>query len=174
MINCLRETAEAIGISGHRVNFIQPGKSFNSRYFKILPFSLNHDVPCVGFIIQHEESGNILFLTDTYYSAYRFRNLNNIIIEANYDKEILDSRLRNGSTIAFLRDRVMKSHMSLDTTKQLLKCNDLGAVNNIVLIHLSDNHSHAAKFKSEVTEITGKQVFIAEAGMEISLNKTPI
>jgi uncharacterized surface protein with fasciclin (FAS1) repeats len=63
--------------------------------------------------------------------------------------------------------------MSLDTCKRTLKANDLSQVNNIVLIHLSDGNSDAARFKREVQEVTGKTVWIADAGMEIPFNRTP-
>nr|HRO18749.1 hypothetical protein [Ferruginibacter sp.] len=73
----------------------------------------------------------------------------------------------------FLRDRIFKSHMSLATCKGLLQANDLRQVNNIVLIHLSDGNSNAEKFKREVTELTGKMVHVAEAGMCIPFTKNP-
>jgi len=166
----------AMGVSiSHRTNAIVPGQSFSLGEYKILPFSVKHDcADPVGYLIHHQECGNVLFLTDSYYSEYTFKGLNNIIIEANYCQTILDKRVQDGANPKFLRDRVITSHMSLATCKQLLQANDLSQVNNIVLIHLSDGNSDAKRFRNEVQEVTGKVVYVADAGMVIgNFNKQP-
>lgn len=166
----------AMGVSiAHRANAIIPGQSFLLGEYKILPFSVKHDcADPVGYLINHAECGNVLFLTDSYYCEYTFKGLNNIIIEANYCQTILDKRLNDGANPLFLRDRVITSHMSLDTCKQTLQANDLSQVNNIVLIHLSDGNSDAGRFKKEVQEATGKVVHVAGPGMIIeNFNKQP-
>lgn len=159
----------------HRANAIVPGRSFMLGGFKILPFTVQHDcADPVGYVIHHEECGTVLFLTDSYYCEYTFKGLNNVIVEANYCQTILDKRLEEGSNPLFLRDRVITSHMSLETCKKTLQANDLSQVNNIVLIHLSDGNSDAARFKREVQECTGKTVHVAEAGLVIeNFNKQP-
>lgn len=158
----------------HRAKQVLHETAFSCGSFRIMPFRINHDcADPVGYMINHEETGNILFLTDSYYSDYTFKDLNNIIIEANYCQSILDKRLEDGVNPKFLRDRVLSSHMSLATCKEFLKANDLAGVNNIVLIHLSDGNSDAARFKKEVQEVSGKPVFVADAGMAIEFNKTP-
>lgn len=142
--------------------------------FKILPFDVKHDAAePFGFLINHPDCGNVLFITDSYYVAHTFKNLNNILIEANYDQKIVDQRLKDGNIHVKVRDRVIESHMSLETCKGLLLANDLSAVNNIVLIHLSDGNSNAADFKKQVQDLTGKTVHIAGKDMVIDLNKTP-
>jgi len=165
----------AMGVSiSHRANAITPGQSFLIGEFKILPFSVKHDcADPVGFLINHKETGNVLFLTDSYYCEYTFKGLNNIIIEANYCQSILDKRLEDGTNPLFLRDRVITSHMSLATCKETLKANNLAEVNNVVLIHLSDGNSDAKRFKREVQEATGKTVHVAEPGLTIEFNKQP-
>lgn len=162
-------TGKAIGVvDHHRYNSIVPGKSFEAGGFKILPFETQHDCaePCC-FLINHEECGNVLFLTDTYYSAYTFRGLNQVIVEANYCQKIIDAKVAAGVSPQFLRNRILSSHMSLATCKNFLKANDLSAVQNIVLIHLSDSNSDASRFRDEVAAATGKPVQIADAGLII-------
>jgi len=107
------------------------------------------------------------------YLPYKFAGLNNLILECNYSQEILDSRLSEGNTIEMVRNRVIGSHMSLETCKDVLRANDLTGVNNIVLIHLSDGNSNSALFKTEIRNLTGKSVFIADKGMNIDFNATP-
>lgn len=168
-------THEAMGTTmHHRSRMMYNGESKRISGFTVKAFDTKHDcAEPFGFLIHHPECGNVLFLTDSYYSEYVFPGLNNIIIEANYCQTILDKKVTDGVSQKFLRDRVITSHMSLATCKQTLKANDLSAVNNIVLIHLSDGNSHAVRFKHEVEEATGKAVHIAEPGLTIPFNKNP-
>lgn len=157
-----------------RANIIKVGAAYQLGGFKIMAFDVRHDAAePVGYLIQHEETGKVLFLTDSFYSPGRFNGLNNILIEANYSQEIIDRKVAAGSSPEFLRNRIFKSHMSLDTCKGVLKANDLSYVNNIVLIHLSDSNSNAKQFQEEVTALTGKQVHIADGGIIIPFNKKP-
>ena len=139
--------------------------------FRVSPFDVGHDAnePC-GFLINHEQTGNVLFLTDLIYSKYTFKNLNNIIIEANYDPKIAKRKLGDKE---FLRNRIINFHMSIDTCIDQLKANDLSSVNNIVLIHLSDSNSNEDDFKRRVENATGKTITVADKGIEIKFNKTP-
>lgn len=172
-----RGTMEALelGLDHHRLNTLKAGEIAAVGNFKILPFKVQHDAAePLGFVINHPETGNVVFITDSLYVENTFKNIHNIIIEANFSQEIIDDRLRQGSSPDFLRNRVFKSHMSLATCKATLKANDLSKVHNIVLIHLSDGNSNAAQFKQEVEACTGKQVHVADAGIIIeNFNKTP-
>lgn len=158
----------------HNQKTIQSGEQFSLGGFKVLAFDVKHDAKePLGFLINHDETGKILFLTDTYYCSYTFSKLNNIIIEANYSKKIIDEKIENQALPLFLRNRILKSHFSLENCKKLLSANDLTQVNNIVLIHLSDSNSDENLFKNEVQELTGKNVTIAKNELEIKFNKTP-
>ena len=164
------KTFEALGIKNHRAKEIH-GVALTLGNFKVKAFDVEHDAADPsGFLIAHPETGNILFLTDTVYSPYTFRGLNNIIIEANYDGEIAKRKL---SDMEFLRNRIIQSHMSIDTCIDFLKSNDITAVNNIVLIHLSDSNSHEKAFQYRVAKATGKNVTVAYNGLEMEFNKTP-
>lgn len=158
---------------GHRAKFIQSGKKYRigESAFTVVPFDIRHDAAePLGFLIHHPEMGLTLFLTDSYYSDYSFPPLNNILVEANYSTEIL----REKGLAKFRTDRIIQSHMSLETCCGLLEANDLSQVNNIVLIHLSDSNSNADGFRREVQRRTGKSVTIADAGVVIeNFNKTP-
>jgi phosphoribosyl 1,2-cyclic phosphodiesterase len=168
------ETANEAGCSSHHnTHIIKAGKSFFVGGYHVLPFEVVHDVACFGFLIHHPESGRFVFITDTHYSPFRFKGLNNIIIEANYSQSILENRLENIEIDRSYYDRVMRSHMSLETTMGFLKANELAQVNNIVLIHLSDGNSNAKQFKADITAITAKQVHIAETGKQIPFNNKP-
>lgn len=158
----------------YRAKIIQSGKIETIGSFKVLPFDIKHDAnEPVGFVIKHEECGNVLFLTDTVYSPYKFANLNNIIIEVNFSQEIIDKKLTVDEDKLFLRNRIIQSHFSLENALKLFEVNDISNVNNIVLIHLSDTNSNAKQFKETITKATGKNVVIAENNMNIDFNLTP-
>lgn len=149
------------------------GCQFSVGDFRIVPFSVKHDVPTFGFLIKHEEMGLCAFVTDTHYIPNRFKGLNQILIEANYEERILNDNLMSGKIDNKRYQRVLRSHMSLETCVDALKANDLTGVQNIVLIHLSPQNSDAELFKNKVVEATGKNVNVALKGLVIDFNKQP-
>lgn len=158
----------------HRAKKMQVRINYKIGSFTIFPFNIEHDaVQPFGFLIDHKESGRIVFITDTHYCKYCFPKLNNIIIECNYSHEILEKNIEAGRVPDIVRTRLLKNHMSLDTCKGFLKANDLSRVQNIVLCHLSDGNSNARQFKKEVKELTKKNVFVASKGLKIEFNKEP-
>lgn len=157
-----------------RATMIKSKETVKIGNFKVMAFDVKHDAAePLGFLIEHPDCGKVLFLTDTYYCSYTFPGLNNIIIEANYSKEIIDRKYGADSDKEFLRNRILKSHFSLQNCKDMLSANNLSQVNNIVLIHLSDSNSDEKQFHKEVTELTGKNVTVASNGMVIPFRKTP-
>lgn len=170
-----RGTLSAHGLlDEHRAFVIEQRVKTQIAKFDILPFSIQHDaIEPLGFLIQHEECGKVLFLTDTFYCKYTFPGINNILIEANYDKKIIDKRFGADSPMEFLRNRVLKSHFSIDNCVDMLKANDLSKTNNIVLIHLSEGNSNEKDFIDRVEKATGKNVFVASKGLDIPFNKSP-
>lgn len=173
-INVYATNGTIVGINfpSHNIHPLNKYENINLGPYKILAFDTNHDTrePC-GFLIHHQEMGNTLFLTDTTYCDYTFDGLTNILIECNYSKDIIDDKLSSND---FLRNRVIQSHMSVETAIKTLKANDLSQVNNIVLIHLSDRNSDASMFKKMIEKATGKTVTIAMTGLRIfNFNKTP-
>lgn len=168
-----RGTHEAMGtISSHRTRILHPMIKQSIGKFEVIPFTVQHDAAePLGFLIRHEDCGVVLFLTDTYYSKYVFKQVNHMIVEANYDQEIIDKKLLEDKK--FLRDRVLTSHLSIQTCLELLAANDLSTVRNIVLIHLSNSNSNAAEFKTKVERQTGKIVTIADPGVVVNLSKQP-
>ncbi len=162
-------THTAMGtITHHKARMLHNRTSIDIGGFYVMGFDVRHDVKePFGFLIYHKECGVTLFLTDTKYSPYKFKGLNNIIIEANYDQKILDKRGVTKESPQFLNDRVINSHMNIDNCLDVLRCNDLTNVNHIVLIHLSDRNSNAKDFKTRVENVTGKTVSVADAGLII-------
>jgi len=148
-------------------------KTFQVGSFKVMFFPCQHDVPTNGFLLEHPECGKVLFATDTYYIKYKFKGLNNLILETNYSKEIINRKIAENGIGSFLKDRILRSHFSLENAIEFLNENDLSQVNTINLIHLSSSNSNAKEFQQKVSEATNKLVTVLDKGLTIDFNKNP-
>jgi phosphoribosyl 1,2-cyclic phosphodiesterase len=157
-----RGTAEALGISGHRLNIIKAKQQFRIGTWAILPFETQHDAAePLGFLLANQDGEKCLYLSDTMYCKYRFHGLTHVAIECNYSLDILKRNVEAGAVPKELKGRILKSHFSLENVKDFLRANDLSKVQEIWLIHLSDNNSDAQRFKREIQSLTGKPIYIA-------------
>jgi len=157
-----RGTAEALGISGHRINVIKTKQQFRIGAWAILPFETQHDAQePLGFLLANQAGDKLLYATDTYYIRYKFHGLTHIMVECNYSLDILNRNVEAGAVPKELKNRLLKSHFSLENVKRFLQANDLSKVEAIFLLHLSDGNSDAERFKREIQSLTGKPTYIA-------------
>jgi phosphoribosyl 1,2-cyclic phosphodiesterase len=157
----------------NRVKAIYPERGYFIGSYKIIPFEVQHDVPTLGFLISHPESGNILFATDTYMLEYTFSGLNHILIEDNYSDEILENNIIYKGLNPMMRQRLLFSHLEHETCKTILRSLDLRQVRNIILLHLSDGNSNARLFVKEIAEEFCINTIAANKEVNISFNLTP-
>lgn len=156
-------TADILGISGHRLRPVVARQQFTIGTWTILPFEVEHDAAePLGFILANRSGDKLLFATDTYYIRYRFTGLTHIMVECNYSMSILRENITAGRVPAVMKNRLLRSHFSLENVKEFLRANDLQRVQEIWLLHLSDNNSDEELFKREIQALTGKQVMIAK------------
>lgn len=158
----LRQTTEA-----------KAGKGIRVGSFKILPFKAFHDIPCLGYYIHHPDMGFLLFLTDSFMTENRFKEVNHMLVECNYSDTALQAAIDRGDTHIAMRRRLMTTHMELDTVAKFISSHDLSNTYNIILIHLSRFNSDRKEFTEKLTKTTGKTIMIAEAGMKMDLLNTP-
>lgn len=153
---------------------IEKGRGYRFGDFKVMPFEVKHDVPCVGYIIMHPEMGRLIFVTDTMTISQRMPDhITQVMIETNYADDILERNIESGAMPVAMRKRLMFSHMELGTAKRLLERMDLSEVANIVLIHLSSANSDEERFVREMAISTGKLVYAADEGREFNLSLEP-
>ena len=157
-----QETAGELNVSGYRVKIIEPLKQFKIGTWTVLPFPLEHDVFNLGYLLANKAGEKLLYATDTYYCRYKFNGLTHILIECNHSYDILAANVANGSVSVERKNRLIRSHFSLENVKEFLKANDLSRVREIYLIHLSGGNSDAEQFKREIMALTGKVVIVAE------------
>ena len=134
--------------------------------FKVSSFECIHDVPCVGYLIEHPDSGmKMLYATDTRYIKYMFRGLTAILLEANYSEEYVnreEAKYRH----------VLEGHLSIETTIECIKANMNDGLKNIILCHLSTGNSDPEAFRESVKAIVpdGVKVDIATPKLTVELN----
>lgn len=154
-------TIEALGLESHRLHSIEFRKWFRVEDWRVMAFPTVHDAPdsCSFLVCRDDE--RLLYLTDTAYSPFRFKGLTRLMIECNYDPEILKRNVEQGLVDRAVMRRVIRNHMSLPRVKDFLRATDLSKVREIVLIHLSADNSHAERFKQEIQKLTGNVTRIA-------------
>lgn len=162
-------TAEALGVSGHRLNtfYKSPDRSWQYNYkilkdLFIIPFEAVHDVaePVSFFIKTKSDDQRLVFVTDTAYMKYKIPDCDVLMIECNYVKSVLDEKVDQGKINTSLRNRIVKNHMSLETLVEALKAADLSRCKKIYILHLSDGNSDEALIKRTIQETTGVEVVI--------------
>lgn len=143
------------------VTVAAPHRMLHIQTLDITSFFVHHDVPCYGYQIQSTVTGEkLLYITDTAYVDYTFTGITHLLIEANYEQEIIMDKVREKKVSACLAERVIQTHMSIETLLQLLNANAMKTVRQIYLLHLSDSNSDAARFKAQVQQQTGAEVYV--------------
>lgn len=163
-------TAEALGVSGHRLKTF---RSFEkARYYLeviegliVLPFEAVHDVAePVSYYIRtysrYDKEESLVFVTDTAYIKYKIPACDVLMIECNYVKSVLDEKDKQGEIDVSLRNRIVKNHMSLETLVEALKAADLSRTKRIYVLHLSDLNSDEEIIKRTIQERTGIEVVV--------------
>lgn len=157
------QTADQGGIPMDYVRAIKHGVTFQLGTWAIMPYLVKHDAgePLAFHLHSTATDERLLYITDAPFSQYRFPGLTHIMIEANYDLDTLRDNVASGVVHPAAKRRIIRTHFSIQTAIQFLKATDLSRVQEIHLIHLSDNNSDAARFQKRVQEATGKVVKVA-------------
>lgn len=167
----LQNVYDARRIHDRRAVALEVGKTYRLGKFLVKPFDVEHDVPCVGYLIHHPSMGLMIFATDTCALDYTVPGLNHVLIECNYSVASLTKAIEEHRTDVSQVKRLAKSHMEFETTKAFLRRNDLSEVAEVVLIHLSGNNADEKRFVEEIQAMTGKPTYAAHAGMKLELVK---
>lgn len=110
--------------------------------FIIQTFEAPHNVPNYGFLIKTPTNERILFLTDTTGVNLRFRDVDCIMVECNFDDDTLLDNLANHDVSMSHPEY----HLGLNDCAEFCKQNISASTKQIILIHISHtnvNESHA-------------------------------
>ena len=141
--------------------------------FQVIPFQSPHDgTECDGFLIKHEKIGCLLFITDAEYCKYDFSKMgiNHAMVECNYSEDYLDMESDQVKS-----NRVLQSHMELQTCKRLIQMINSPSLRNVGLLHLSSQNGNSKRFREEVAELVDcdVDVWVAEKAKERELRLEP-
>lgn len=168
-------------MTGELLTGVPEKKWFRCGEFSIMPFYVPHTtkdkdtgkiIPCpnFGYLVQHEEMGRLLYMTDLEYCPYSFKNLlvQHLLLECNYIEELVNREAEN------YRHR-LQGHCSLDTCKGIVEANKTPDLRTVTLIHLSDKVCDPNRVLKEIKEVAGDrvEVNVAEPGLEVELKKFP-
>lgn len=144
------------------VKIIEHQKDIRIGSFVIKPLEMKHDVYCLGFYIHSKIlQESLFFATDTCYIPYMLPPMDYIMVEANYDIDILNDRIMSGKVDPSMKSRLARSHMEIGSTILWLRKQNLQKTKRIYLLHLSYGSSNEDEFKNRVMECTGVPTTIA-------------
>ncbi len=123
-------------------------------------FPVEHDAAePFGFLIESVfNKKRLLFFTDTYYLKYTFKNINVLMVECNYSREIIKKNVLDELVHDKHKDRVIQSHMSIETLLEFITASAMDDLDAVYLLHMSDSNSDEAEFKKKVQAATSAQV----------------
>lgn len=155
-------TFEALKIQGHRYKPVKSLKSFSVGTFDVTPFNVIHDAPePLGFLAESVETREkLLYFSDTAFVRYTFDGLTHIIAECNHGEYELRRSVSEGIITPELAKRITRNHISVERLERMLKANDLSRLQEVHLIHLSDNNSDEGRFKNVIQRVVGVPVYV--------------
>ena len=156
-VYALFETFAMLGFTEHhRAHIVEPLQIYTINTFEIMPVEMYHDCPCVGYMVCSKSTGERLFFaTDTYKITVNPQNLDYLILEINYQKEIVNKLVNEGKMEAGIRARLLFSHYELSKALKWLGRIDKSRLKRIYVAHLSGGHSNSEEIKSAVIAETG-------------------
>ena len=157
------ETITTLNLSGHRVHPLELDKVFDVGSFKILPIQMYHDCTCYGYMVQSEKTKEKLFFaTDTYKITVNPKSVDYLIVEINYQMDIINRYVNDGIVEPSIRGRLLQSHFELSDALVWLNRIDKSKLKRIYVAHLSSGNSNAEVIKKAVIEATGVPVTICD------------
>lgn len=163
-------TIGAAGLKGHYVHetprssyyLNPPWDVFEVGTFGVLPFDIEHDAPePLAFILKSRITGEkVIYATDTMYFGVSINGITHLMIEANYDSQVMAENVRNGGIAAARAKRTAMNHMSIDAALLALERLDKSKLQEVWLLHLSGDNA-ADDFKRRTQEVCGCAVYVA-------------
>lgn len=134
---------------------------------RVIPIEVEHDAPgSLGYVISTSVE-TILFVNDCKYFKADLSNIkfDYVFIEANYDGQFLhfayeDAKKNNDQANIKRYERLFDSHMSMSNCIKHLQKLDLSKCKAVFLMHLSERHANANKFKNEVKTAIKVNTFV--------------
>ena len=169
-------TREALRLNDSRlVDILKAWTAYSLGAFSVRPFPAVHDAAePLSFIIDSEESGRILFATDTGRIGYSFRtgNIRHLVVEANYSDSLINDGLNRGTLFPALAKRIRENHLSLERCREFVQEHNTATLENVVLIHLSGDNADPGIFRDTIAKTAPyANVCVAVKDLVVPLDK---
>lgn len=118
--------------------------------------------PCrvFGYHITHPDIGKMIYITDTQFIKYQFKNIDTVLLGVNYSTEMFAEDEDDGK-----KYHVIGGHLDINTAKEFIKVTDNNSnLANVFLCHLSASNSDKDTFRNEIQEVTSAVVRIMKKG----------
>lgn len=135
--------------------------------FFVQPISVYHNAENYAYMIDNDEIGRVLFITDCVRFPYKVNKCNHLFVESNFDDSLVIDHLCEGKEIRSQNEY----HMEINDTIECIRANHNPWLNTICLLHLSDGQSDEKAFISRVQDEFGITPYVANKGLTIELNK---
>ena len=136
--------------------------------FKVQCLKVPHNALCYSFIIKCPSGEKILFATDLSKFNYKVSGCDVIMMEANYDENLIYEALARGEVVRSQSENHLEIKDCLEAVERCVDTN----TQLIILLHLSDGYSDEKRFQKMVHEATGKSVCVARSGQVYEINES--
>ena len=152
----------------HYVHCLTQKYRYSIGKFKVQCLKVPHNALCYSFIIKCPSGEKILFATDLSKFNYKVSGCDVIMMEANYDEDIIYEALARGEVVRSQSE----NHLEIkDCLEAVERCVDKNT-QLIILLHLSDGYSDEKRFQKMVHEATGKRGCVAHRGQVYEINES--
>ena len=152
----------------HYVHCLTQKYRYSIGKFKVQCLKVPHNALCYSFIIKCPSGEKILFATDLSKFNYKVSGCDVIMMEANYDEDIIYEALARGEVVRSQSENHLEIKDCLEAVERCVDTN----TQLIILLHLSDGYSDEKRFQEMVHKATGKRVGVAHAGQVYEINES--
>jgi len=124
----------------------------------IYAIEVNHDVDCLSFLIKTKEN-SVLYVTDTKEFNYYLNDVDNLIIECNFNYSDLIENVISGELNMLVAKRILNNHLSIEEVKKIIK--KYKQVYNIILVHTSEKNFNEKEAIKELRGLTNANIYFA-------------
>lgn len=150
------------------INVLTTEYSYMIGSFKVQCLKVPHNALCYSFIITCPSGEKILFATDLHKFNYKVSDCDVIMMEANYDENLVHEALARGAVVRSQNE----NHLDIkDCLEALERCSGK-KTQLIILLHMSDGFSDEKRFQKEAHEATGIRVGLAHKGLIYEINES--
>jgi len=145
------------------------GNDYRSYSVNAKSIELSHDIICYGYYIA-VNGHYFVYITDTSEIRFLFRRVDTLIIEANYDDEMIEEQFIVDKINPYLFNRIRYTHLSFQQVCNFVTEQEkVYPLANVICIHLSDSRADEKKLLKMLKTVTAANIFIAKNGESYTL-----